>query len=395
MIKPWPLVFILFASGITLSHYQSWCGLLCAIVLILLGAAFIRLHYQVLLCFLVLLIGFLYHYWAGASLGVELPEVKNANITGVISDYPHCDGRSTSFFLYTDNADPYLKKIRVQCFFPNGFSRGDRVNIRGSMKPPAQPGNPGEFNYHNYLAYQKVYYIFSVKRPAHINLISPAHGTIKWINTLRCQGESIITQALPPQESAIVLGMLLGKREGIDPDQYNDFQKTGIVHLFSVSGLHVGFILLLTGCLTSSLGLSRRGRLYLSIFTLLFYGTMIAWPVSVQRAALMSSLGFLAYYSGRKNSLLNALAISGLVILLINPDSLFTVSFQLTMVATWGLVVIFPALRKYCSRLGWAGDLVLIPLAAELAVLPLIAYHFNLSLRCLYLAHLSDLLAGL
>jgi competence protein ComEC len=211
-----------------------------------------------------------------------------------------------------------------------------------------------------------------------LKLVKQGTGVLKGVDFLRDKGADLIRQTLPARESSILLGMLLGTRDGIDEEQYEDFQKTGIVHLFSVSGLHVAFLLLLITWLTSLMRMSARGRFFTAAAILLLYGTMIAWPECVIRAVLMGILGLLAYYSGRENSLLNALAISGLVILIINPNAIFLISFQLTMLATWGLVYLFPVLRDHFPYQGKLWDLLLIPVAAELAVLPLIAYHFNM-----------------
>jgi competence protein ComEC len=172
--------------------------------------------------------------------------------------------------------------------------------------------------------------------------------------------------------------MLLGGRAGMEQDQYSDFQKVGIVHLFSVGGMHVAFLLVVVAWLTSLVRLGARGKFWAGIFILLVYGTMVAWPAPVIRAVIMGILGLLAYYSGRENSLLNALAISGLVMLLISPDNLFNLSFQLTMLASWGLIYLFPLVRERLPYKGWGWDMLLVPLCAEVAVLPLVAYYFNL-----------------
>lgn len=164
----------------------------------------------------------------------------------------------------------------------------------------------------------------------------------------------------------------------MEEEQYTDFQKTGIVHLFSVGGLHVSFLLLLVVWMCSLARLSTRSKLWAGVAILLIYGTMVGWPAPVIRAVLMGSVGLLAYYSGRDNSLPNSLAISGLVILVLDPGLLFNLSFQLTFLATWGLVYFFPLLRDNFPHQGWGWDIVLIPISVEMAVLPLVAYHFNL-----------------
>jgi competence protein ComEC len=368
-----------FAGGIGLAYYKAWPALVLIAVLILLVFTFYHdARPGIWLCMIIMGGGMLYYHFMAFDLPADLPVIKSAELSGRVQDFPYFDGQKTSFLLKNENSSLYQKNIRVVCLFHSDISRGDVVKLRGDLKPPRKPGNPGEFDYPAYLADQGVYYTLSLKKANEINIIAPQSGLLKWVDSFRSQGEKLTKQVLPQRESAILLGMLLGSREGMDDEQYDDFQKTGIVHLFSVSGLHVGFVLLLVAWLTSLIKVSSRGRFIIGVSVLLLYGTMVGWPTPVIRSVIMGSLGLLAYYSGRENSLLNALAISGIIILLINPGSLFSISFQLTFLATWGLVYLFPILKNSLSYSGWGWDLVLIPVAAELAILPLIAYHFNL-----------------
>jgi len=379
MTKFWPMIFLSFAAGIALANYRAW-PLILFITLLCLLVSFGLKEYRtrILICLALIGGGYLYCHVMAYKPPIEMPIVKDAEINGHVDGFPFYDGQKTSFILNTNNTSPYEKKIRVVCLFESNLKRGDQVRIRGDMKPPRKPGNPGEFDYPAYLAHQGVYYNLTAMKPSAVSLISHQSGILQWVDRFRYQGERLTKQILPQRESAVLLGMLLGSREGMDEQEYSDFQKTGIVHLFSVSGLHVGFVLLLVAWLLSFTPLSKLTRFLVGIIVLMVYGSMVAWPAPVIRAVLMSSLGLLAYYSGRENSLLNALAISGLVILLVDPDALFSLSFQLTFLATWGLVYLFPILVDHFPYKSWAIDLILIPLSAELAVLPLIAYNFNL-----------------
>lgn len=379
MNKSWPLTFISFSCGIGLVYYRAWSVLLI-IVLLLIAATVVWRDARPRIWLFIIIIGLGMGYYDCRSLEIpsELPIVKGAEFSGKVQGFPYFDGQKTSFILKTENSSPYQKNIRIVCLFKTDINRGDVVKLRGDLKPPRAPGNPGEFDYPAYLAEQRIYFNLTVKKSNELSLITSASGILKRVDSFRNQGEQLTRQVLPEQESSMLLGMLLGSREGMDDDQYDDFQKTGIIHLFSVSGLHVGFVLLLVGWLTSLARVSKRSRFLIGVSVLMLYGTMVGWPAPVIRAVIMSSLGLLAYYSGRENSLLNAWAISGIIILLLNPDSLFNLSFQLTFLATWGMVYIFPLLRDNFPYQGWGWDLVLIPIAAELAVLPLIAYHFNL-----------------
>ncbi len=379
MHRTWPLVFGSFAVGIWLARIEAWLPLLAALILLLLAAAiFPGFRPRSLGAIIIIGAGIGYCQLMAFPPPLPLPAQHDVEISGIVQDIPYFDGENTSFILKTDLSSPYQKRIRVVCLGQCQFNRGDLVKLRGDLKTPNSPGNPGEFDYPAYLAHQGVYYNLTVKKVNQSALLKPVAGPLKWIGLFRSQVEKLTRQALSQEEAAVLLGMLLGGRAGMEEEQYSDFQKTGIVHLFSVGGLHVGFLLILVAWLTSLMKLGSRGKFWGGVLILLVYGTMVAWPAPVIRAVIMGILGLLAYYSGRENSLLNALAISGLAILLISPDNLFSISFQLTILASWGLIYLFPLVRERMPYKGWIWDLIMLPVCAELAVLPLVAYYFNL-----------------
>ncbi len=378
MTKSWPLAFFSLIAGIVLAYYQLGAVAIAAILLLLTSGILLKEYsFQFYTCLLVLLAGFLYAVIMIIDLPPSLPVIQTS-LAGTVQGFPYCDGEKTTFILKTEKSSTWTRKIRVVCYFEVDISRGDRLSLKGILKPPRRPGNPGEFNFPLYLSHNGIYYNLAVKQASDLSLIGREKGPLLWVDRFRARGETLTKKILPERESAILLGMLLGTREGIEEEQYDAFQKTGIIHLFSVSGLHVGFLLLLVGWISSLLALSNRSKFFAGVTILIIYGTMIAWPVCVIRAVLMGILGLLAYYSGRENGLLNALAIAGVITLLINPASLFTISFQLTFLATWGLLYIFPILREALPLKGWFWDMIWLPLSAELAVLPLIAYYFNI-----------------
>lgn len=379
MNKTWPIAFFSLATGIIFAYYELLLITVC-IMALLLGSVIICKRYtgKLLLCMLLLLGGFVYAQLRIPDLPASLAAVQGFSCSGRVQDFPMVDGDKTTFIVKTESASRWEKKIRVICYFKTDLTRGDQVKLQGVLKPPRRPGNPGEFDYRRYLSHSGIYYNLSIKNSSNLQITARASGTLSFLDKFRASGERVFKETLPEQEAFILLGMLLGTREGIDEDQYDDFQKTGIIHLFSVSGLHVSFLLLLTGWITSLLGLSKGKRFVVGTIVLLLYGTMIAWPVCVVRSIFMGILGLLAYYSGRKNDMMNALAIAGVFNILIDPAALFTISFQLTFLATWGLIFIFPRLRKAFPRQGWGWDLIWLPVSAELAVMPLVAYYFNI-----------------
>ena len=107
------------------------------------------------------------------------------------------------------------------------------------------------------------------------------------------------------------------------------------------------------------------------------YAALIGWLISVRRAVIMGTLAMVAWYTGRRQELTNSLGMAGVLILLINPADLFRISFQLSFVATWGIIALFPALKAYFHVTSKLGEIVLVPLCAEISVLPLTLYYFN------------------
>ena len=379
MNQPNLLVLIGLALGIVTAAVAEpvlwWVG-----AGLLLGA--LVLNQKWLQAFLIIVgmgCGFL--YW-----GLRVPEPPavvyeptTVELVGVVQGYPRVTAERTSFDLRCEQVQEGLGRIRVTGYFPSEVRRGDVVRIKGRLQQVRSPGNPGEFDYQQYLERRDIYYTLTVKKPAHMQVVGEQRS---WVETLligsRERGIQAIDQTLPPRQAALLKGMVLGERDEIDPEDYRDCQKTGIVHILAVSGLHVGFVVLLVYGVGLLLGLSERKKMLGAAVAVFIYGCLVGWPLSLLRASIMVWLGMLAYYGGREKNPVNALALAGLVLLLAHPTWLFEIAFQLSFMATWGLVYIFPILRDKLPGEGWLKDAVLVPVAAQLGILPVVIYHFSL-----------------
>ncbi|MDD2621317.1 MAG: ComEC/Rec2 family competence protein, partial [Syntrophomonadaceae bacterium] len=379
MISSWFEVFLFLAAAIFLAYNNYWL----AVLLLLLIMAFMvilqnRYSRQALTGMVVIAAGVLYFMAVGDPVPLGLKARDNIELTGTITNIPTYDGEKTRFILLSDSIQAEEKKLQVSCYFKIDLQKGEKVQIHGALKLPVPPGNPGEFNYPRYLSYQHIYYLFIVKNIDEIKILSGPGIAQRSINLFNKNFAKLVNDVLPQQEAAILLGMLLGKVEDIEKGQYSDFQKTGIVHVFSVSGLHVGFLLLLCAWLTSLLKMSPQKKFFSCLFLMLVYGSLVSWPVPVRRAIIMAALGLFAHYMGREKQLLNSLGLAGCIILAAEPGALFMITFQLTFLATWGLVYLYPLIKEKLKYKNIIGDLILVSLCAQVAVIPLTAYYFNL-----------------
>ncbi len=379
MVGSWIAALSLFSIGLILSYYGVWHGILLLLgVMLVLLVLFPSWRREIIVTAIIVVLGFAYFQLRKVEQLVNPAEAGERAISGVIKDYPVRKAGHTGFLLETAETNPHFQYIQVYCEFSADLNRGEQVTLQGDLEVPDKPGNPGEFDYYKYLLHQRVFYILSVKREPDIINVVPAQGIRRQLNSYRSKLEETVYDILPKSEAEIFLGMLLGEKENIESSKYEMFQKTGIVHVFAVSGLHIGFLVLFFSYAASLAALSKRTHFLAVILCLLFYGSLIGWPISVQRAAIMAALALLAHYQGREGGLGNSLGLAGIIIVLMDPYALFTTSFQLSFVATWGLICLYPAFKKYFNYKNRVWDIILIPLCAQLSVIPLLAYYFNL-----------------
>ncbi|MBK6679308.1 MAG: ComEC/Rec2 family competence protein [Ignavibacteriales bacterium] len=135
-----------------------------------------------------------------------------------------------------------------------------------------------------------------------------------------------------PKTAAILRGLIIADRTEIDEDVITGYVNTGIAHILAVSGFNVAIIYLLTLLLLQKFRHKNRlFELVLRLFVLFFFLVITQFQTTVVRAVLMFTVHSLLFYSGRLNNRWNTLAITALIILVFNPQDLFSVSFQLSV----------------------------------------------------------------
>jgi len=180
------------------------------------------------------------------------------------------------------------------------------------------------------------------------------------------------------RRGAILEALLLGERGRMDQTTISSLQRSGLYHLMAISGAHIGIISFLVLTILEVIRLRRRPSYVVLIVFLLFYASLVEGRASVLRATIMA----LIYLSGKllwkQVRVLNTIAISAFVLLLFNPFSLFDPGFELTYAATLSIILFYPRVSKYVSRLPLKiGELLALSLTAQLGILPLVAFFFN------------------
>ncbi|MBI3954480.1 ComEC/Rec2 family competence protein [Candidatus Collierbacteria bacterium] len=180
----------------------------------------------------------------------------------------------------------------------------------------------------------------------------------------------VFKRILPEPEASLTAGIVLGIKSGLNTELYQNLIKTGTVHVVVASGYNV----LVVGGMVLAVSLfwfKRRQATVAAILGMLFYGSLAGWQPPVTRAVLMGATLFLSLAWGRANSGWWSLTLSVFLMLWLDPLMLVNISFQLSVAASVGLLILSPKLER-------ALPAVLAPsFSAWLTTLPVIWWHFE------------------
>lgn len=266
--------------------------------------------------------------------------------------------------------------------FPK-FSYGDELKITCKLQTPES------FNDFAYDKYLSRYDIYSVCYYPQIELLNKNKGNkfFAGIYKFKDKLKLIIGQSLAEPHSSLLSAIILGYKRGIPQELVDNFSKAGISHIIAISGMHISILAVILLYLGIIFGLNRNQSFYFSACFLFFYITLIGFPPSAARAAVMGFLVLLAMRLGRLAKAINAVLFACSLMLLINPLLVCDIGFQLSFLAVLGLIYISPILEKsvekFTKRFKFSGfsksllSLILITLSAQIATLPVILYNFG------------------
>jgi len=275
-------------------------------------------------------------------------------------------------------------------------SVGHRIRLTGKLRPFRSFQNPGGFDYARFMAWQGVWGSVSVSAPQ----IKIVCFEINWfrakMDAVRGNMRDLIHQASSGDAAAILSALIIGDRAGISPGLQEAFNRTGVTHVLSISGLHVGVVataafFFFNWLLSFSRPLlmrawARKGAALAAIFPVIFYGLIAGMPSATQRSVVMAVVFLLTFLMEREGDLLNSIALAALIILIIDPPALFSISFQLSFAAVlgiyWGMLTFRDTI--YQSALGrnvllrFMATLFFVSLFAMIGTTPLVMHYFNI-----------------
>ena len=263
---------------------------------------------------------------------------------------------------------------------------GDMLAFRVPVEAVAPPMNPGEFDYKKYLERRGVTGTVYLKEGDWIPVgIKKENAVFAFAYSFRDRMIDAMRRCgITGDELGVGAAILLGYDDSLPAQVRHNYVAAGAMHILCVSGMHVGIIYLLASFLLGLLGRSK-GVLFAKRIILLvliwFYALITGLSPSIMRSALMISMIIFGEIIHRKGFTLNSIAASAFVLLLIDPNNLFAMGFQLSYVAVVGIVLLqkpLSSLLFFNNRfLGKIWEITTVSIAAQIATMPFTIYYFN------------------
>lgn len=262
---------------------------------------------------------------------------------------------------------------------------GTQLQISEQLVSNFKPNNPNQFDYGKYLESKSVYaQIFSDVSQLKI---SKNYDKSLWYYTSKFRNriiENLQKSGFKKEELAVVVALVLGQQQDISADVIQDYQYAGAVHILSVSGLHVGFIMLFITFLLKPLPNTQFGntiRFVIVIVCLWLFALVAGLAPSVVRSATMFSFLALGLFLNRMTNSFHTMVVSLFLILLIEPMFLFDIGFQLSYVALFFILWLQPILKSFWTPnsviITYFWDIITVSFAAQIGAMPLSIYYFH------------------
>lgn len=401
---PFVRILIPFILGITLARLPTsavfetnyvWVLLFCLLVIFVLSYFQLKSFRHrwlsgIIANFLFILVGWQYAtFYISSTKPPEINSSAEIKWSGSVTDVSYSNGIVKSFVVEVGNlnSDSISENVRFNLLVYNRDSSliiqpSDLVAASSYIKPTIAPQNPSQFNYQQFLRAKEIYYTtfedeFIADRET-TSIVKLAHKCrVYMVNIYKKIG-------INGDELSVLTALTLGDKSQLSFDLKKGYAGAGAMHILAVSGLHVGIVFLLFSQIFKLFPDKKAFRL-LEGFSLLvviwLFAFLAGLSPSVQRASWMFSFVIVSKMFNRQSNIINSIAASAFLLVLINPNVIYQIGFVLSYSAVLGIILIHPVIYnwvtvryKFFDKI-WS--LLAVSIAAQLATLPITLYFFH------------------
>lgn len=329
--------------------------------------------------------------------------VFDAGVTGrVVKVEPLAEGqRITLDNVNIENVSSYYTPERIRLNFLSKtpiMNVGDRIEGRAHIFPPMAPAQIGAYNFARTAWYMRLGGVGRLTELTDYDAVGKISSVSQKLEHLRQTIMHRVQYALLPEAASVAIPLIIGEQGTVSSRTYDLYRQAGIVHVLSVSGFHLTLLaglvfFLIRGLLSLFSGLDGRVNTkkiaaFLALLVVLFYLLISGMQVPAVRSFLMIAFVLIAVMFDRRAISLRTAVLAGCFILFLWPETLMSVSFQLSFMAVFALVSLYEVIMKHLSvthlrRFWWYKiwwlilGTMCVSLLASLATAPYTIYHFN------------------
>jgi competence protein ComEC len=307
-------------------------------------------------------------------IGVEV------SLEGRVAREPEVRETNVHLYVKPDGVEEIVL-VTADRFGSELFRYGDRIVAHGTLEVPKAFETDGGRMF-DYAGYLKARGVHTVLPFAEVEVVRRDDGSLlSFIYKQKSFFMETVERAIPEPEAGLGEGILLGVKRALGEDLEKTFRETGIIHIVVLSGYNVMIVVQAIMHVLSYVFFPRT-RMFIGIMAIVVFALLVGLSATVVRASIMATLLLVAHTTGRIYAVLRALMLAGIAMLMLNPYLLMHDSgFQLSFLATLGLILLSPPIEKRLTRIpetfGIRG-FVTATLATQLFVLPLLLYHTGL-----------------
>lgn len=300
--------------------------------------------------------------------------------------------------LCADNNDKYKNTylyLKTSKKSTEKLKYGDKIEVKGSFTEASSQRNYGGFNYKEYLKSLKIYGTIKANQ---LKVLSGdcLNNVFNLANQVSSMMKQKIDSSMEETQAAIIKGIIFGDSSDIEKEIQENFRISSISHVLAVSGMHVSYLVIGIQLFLKSI-IGKRKTRFITIVFLIFYMFITGFSPSVVRASMMSILLIGGEILYRKNDIWTSMAISLFLILIYNPFLIENIGLQFSYIGTMGIMILHKSVfsflknikiknkkwkykfnRKTIFFISKIKEILAVTLSAQLAIFPIMIYHFNL-----------------
>jgi competence protein ComEC len=299
---------------------------------------------------------------------------EKVSVTGVVINAPDVRLSNQRITIRPDRQETNILVVLPKEF---DIEYGDKIIAKGILETPENfmTSSGREFNYERYLANQDIYYLLD-KAEAEVVSVGNGSSIKKSLFKFREAFMKNISKVVTTPQSDLANGLILGARGGFDTKTRDEFIATGTIHIVALSGYNVTIVA--EGVMrVIGLVLAGAASIAIGMFVVLLFVIMAGASATAVRAGIMAVILLFARMTGRTYDAGRGLVIAGLLMITYDLRVLTDISFQLSFIATAGVLFVTPKVIKWVKflpmRFGFR-ELVATTIAATISVLPLLLH---------------------